>query len=527
MRRDLARLGAELHDVIVVGGGIHGACAAWEAARRGLKVALIEAGDFSHATSSNSLRTLHGGLRQLQRLDFVHMRESVRERREWLRLAPELTRPLRFVLPTGGHGARSRLALRTALWVNDLVGSDRNQELPSQQQLPQGSMLRKGEFDALYPGLAVRDHTGAAAWYDGVCLNTERLLLAVVAAAVSSGAQAANYVRALRPLTEGAHINGARVRDELTGREMDLQARLIINAAGPWVEEWLGLEISRQAPTFRASKAFNLLVRKLPFRDALGLRARHNTYFIMPWNGYSLVGTRHLRCDPTTRVAGVSREEVLEFLADLNPLLGQHRLEGADIQGVFSGLLPQTAAIPGQNVALERTAQIIDHAAQGLAGVLTLVGVKWTTARAVGERVARQACRRLGRTEQAPAGQRKLDPTSTPPGVAADPTLAVRVVPDQPVTLAQIVHAVREEMALRLSDVVRRRTALYLSAALDRTALGACASVMARELRWNRRDSAAEVDSAEAELSAFRGPLQADSRPGHPIEEEHSHASAR
>src|SRR5215468_8863444 len=100
MRRDFAGLSADPHELIVVGGGIYGACAAWEAAQRGLKVALIEAADFGHATSSNSLRILHGGLRHLQRLDFGRMRESVRERREWLRLAPHLARPLRFVLPT-------------------------------------------------------------------------------------------------------------------------------------------------------------------------------------------------------------------------------------------------------------------------------------------------------------------------------------------------------------------------------------------------------------------------------------------
>ncbi len=513
MRRDLVRLCNELHDVIVVGGGVHGACAAWEAARRGLKVALVEAGDFNQATSSNSLRTLHGGLRHLQRLDLVNMRESVRERREWLRLAPALTRPMRFVLPAHGRGAKSRLALRTALWLYDLVSSDRNQEVPTEQQLPKGAMLGKAEFEALYPGLAARGYNGAATWYDGVCLDTERLQLAVVAAAVACGAQAANYVRALRPLTEDTNIYGARVRDELTGREMDLRAQLIINAAGPWIEDWLGIETPREIPVFRASKAFNLLVRKLPFRDALALTAHHNTYFIVPWNGYSLIGTRHLRCDPTTRTAAVSREEVLEFLADLNPVLGEHRLDGADVHGIFSGLVPETAALPGQNVALERTAQIIDHKARGLGGVLSIVGVKWTTARAVGERVARQACRRLGRTEQSQPGKRRLDALSAPSVVDPDPTLAARVVPDQPVTFAQIVQAVRHEMAVRLSDIVRRRTSLYLSTMLDRSVLGSCAAAMARELRWTRRELAAEVDSAEAELVAFRGPLQVDSRP--------------
>jgi glycerol-3-phosphate dehydrogenase len=513
MRRDLTRLCAEPHDVIVVGGGIHGACAAWEAARRGLRVALVEAGDFNQATSANSLRTLHGGLRHLQRLDFVHMRESIRERSEWLRIAPELTQPMRFVLPTHGAGTRSRAILRAALWVNDMVSSDRNQGLAPDHELPKGAILGKAEFDSLYPGLSIPVYDGAAAWYDGVCLNTERLQLAVVMAAVTCGAQAANYLRALEVLRDGRDVAGVRVRDELTSRHMDLRARVVINAAGPWIEEWLQSVPAEPRPAcaFRASKAFNLLVRKLPFRDALGLTARGNTYFIIPWNGYSLVGTRHLRCDPAKREATVSREEVLAFLSDLNPTLGEHSLSGADIHGVFSGLLPEADGAVGPDVALERAAQIIDHAEQGLPGLVSIIGVKWTTARAVGERVARRACRRLGRTEQLSPGERKPD-CSVISSPGADPAWAARIVPDLPVVLGQVVHAVRQEMAMRLSDVVRRRTPLYLSAVLDSSVLASCAATMARELRWTRRDVAAEIEATEAEIAAFRGPFRVDAR---------------
>lgn len=519
MRRDLALLSAGSHDVIVVGGGIHGACAAWEAARLGLQVALIEAGDFNQATSSNSLRTLHGGLRHLQRLDLVHLRESVRERREWLRLAPELSQPLRFVLPASGRGARNLTMLRAALWVNDLLSADRNRGVRPDHYLPRGGILTRSELESQYPGLSVADSRGAAAWYDAVCLNTERLQLAVVASAAACGAQVANYLRALEPLAEGSNIAGLRVRDELTGREFQLRAPLVINAAGPWIEQWLGDAVS-QTPAFRASKAFNLLVRELPFRDALGLSVklrasrgnRRSTYFIMPWNGYSLVGTRHLRCDHAMRSARVSRDEVLEFLADLNPQLGKHRLCGADVYGVFSGLLPEVEGNRGAEVALERAPRIIDHTELGLHGLLSIIGVKWTTARSVGEQAAILVCRRLGKPGRA-TGERALTGLAgAPPALYTDPTLGVRVVPDLPVVLGQVVHAVRDEMAMRLSDVVRRRTPLYLSPALDRSVLAACAAVMARELRWSRRDVSNEIDAAEADIAAFRGPLQADPR---------------
>lgn len=509
MRRDLASLSAAAYDVVVVGGGIHGACAAWEVARRKLTVALVEAGDFNQATSANSLRTLHGGLRHLQRLDFVHMRESIRERREWLRLAPGLTRPLRFVLPAG-RGTKSRTVLGAALRLNDLVSADRNNGVGTEHRLPGGAMLGRREFESLFPGLSVTGCTGAAAWYDGVCLDTERLQLAVVAAAAASGARVANYLRALRPLTDGHNVRGVRVRDELGGREMELHAQLVINATGPWVQEWPQDPARHPASqtTFRPSKAFNLLVRALPFTDALGLSTPSGTYFIMPWNGYSLIGTRHLCCDPAERTAQIKGSEVLEFLAELNPLLGTHRLTAHDIRGVFSGLLPEAQDAHGPHVSLERAPRIVEHTEPGLRGLLSIVGVKWTTARAVGERAARTACRRLGRPDQQLAGPRALT-TASPVATRTDATaLADRVVPDLPVMFWQIVHAVRHEMAVRLSDVVRRRTPLYLSAALERSVLAACAEVMARELRWTQRETEAEINAAEAELAAFRGPLQ-------------------
>lgn len=496
MRRDVTSLYTEAYDVVVVGGGIHGACAAWEAARRGLRVALIEAGDFNSATSANSLRTLHGGLRHLQRLDLRQMRISVRQRREWLRLAPELTQPLRFVVPLEG---RRRSVVEAALWVNDRISADRNEGVRQDHHLAAGSILTPDECTALFPGLSLGDFSFAAAWYDGICLNTEALQLAVIAAAVACGARVANYVRALWPLREAGKITGVHTRDELTGVGMALRAPVVINAAGPAIEDWLP---RGRSPLFRASKAFNLLVRKLPFQQAVGLRVGGGTYFIIPWNGYSLVGTRHLQGDRPV----VSREEVLELLALLNPLLGNLAID--HVYGVFCGLLPASAAGGGADVALERAPRIVDHGPQGLRGLYSIVGVKWTTALSVGEDAAMRVCQQLRRSAR-PVRERALDTSGGDARPSGDPALAARVVPDLPVMLSHIVHAVREEMAVHLWDVIRRRTPLYLSSVLDRAALATCASVMARELRWSPRTTATEIDATEAELVAFRGPLRA------------------
>lgn len=547
MRRDLARLAREDYDVVVVGGGIYGACATWEAALAGLNVALIEAGDFGQATSSNSLRTLHGGLRHLQRLDLRRMRESIGARREWLRLAPHLARPLRFVLPTCGHGLKGPEAMRVALSVNDLVSFDRNRGVGAASTLPRGAVWSGKLARAILTGTRIPGCNGAATWFDAICLNTERLLWAVVSDAIEHGAAAANYVRAtgLDRGSDGS-LRTVRARDELTGAEFDIRTRSVINAAGPWVGDWTGIHLRDRKPLYCASRAFNLLTRPLPFKEATGFAVRQqstgqwHTYFVLPWNGRSLVGTRHLSCDPNARSAVVTHQEIVEFLDDLNGVLGRNRIGAGDVLGVYAGLLPQKSAQATAEVELQRSPRIVDHGRDGARGVFSVVGVKWTNAWPVARRAVHTACQFLGiplqisgrrpalggahpRAEAGARRQWRLDADSMAhlgemygPTRAAlfnlldqDETLAMRVVGDLPVVRGQIVHAVRAEMAVQLADVLMRRTPLYLSEALDAQALGACAALVARELRWSKAETAAQIERVEALLHAFHGPLQA------------------
>ena len=251
-----------------------------------------------------------------------------------------------------------------------------------------------------------------------------------------------------------------------------------------------------------------------------------------------------LRCDPATRSADIMREEVLAFVHDLNTVLGRHRLTGADVRGVFAGLLPEAEDNSGTEVALERDPQVIDHEPAGLRGMVSLVGVKWTTAPAVASRAVRIACRHVAGGDEVGRRPRKLAPMASaivagPGGVppldgavrahlelchgaahrhllalmAAEPALAARVVADLPVVLAQVAYAARAEMAVRLADVVLRRTPLYLSSELDRSALTACAATLARELRWSTKETGAQVDETVRQLAAFRGPLACDLEP--------------
>ena len=515
MHRDLKRMASVEHDVVVVGGGIHGACAAWEAARRGLRVALVEADDFGHATTSNSLRTFHGGLRYLQQLDFRRMRESIRERREWLRIAREIVRPMRFVLPTSGYGMRGPAALYAALVANDLVSFDRNDGVWADRQLPRGQIWRARRASQILAGTSIKGINGAAVWHDAICLNTERLLIALLSAATAAGAQVANYARALTIRRDSIGASGVRVRDEASGREYLLRARAIINAAGPWVDEWLVPSRLTPGPqNFAASKAFNLLLsRPLPFVEAIALPGS-STYFAIPWNGRTLIGTRHLRCPHSSTTPAVTAEEVQAFLRDINSVLGKHRIAPSDVLGVFSGLLPERESNTGRDVALLKAARVVDHGIDdGMPGLYSIVGIKWTTARAVAERAIKMACNWMcvtlrPRPDHMPQLEvRGVDAPAILDLIEQEPALGERVVADVPVAKAQIINAVRSEMALCLWDVIRRRVPLYLSDMLDAHVLETCAELMARELGWDRTEIARQVSHTTTQLDDFHGPM--------------------
>src|SRR5688500_1962291 len=176
MHRDLGALAAREHDVLVIGGGVSGAAIAWDAALRGLDVALVEAHDFASGTSWNSLKTIHGGLRHLQRADIRAVRAAARERTAFLRIAPRLVHPLRFLVPTTGHGLRGAQAMRLALLASDALTRGRNRGLDESHQIPRGRLLSRAETATLVPGLAGPEVTGGALWSDAQVESSERLV---------------------------------------------------------------------------------------------------------------------------------------------------------------------------------------------------------------------------------------------------------------------------------------------------------------------------------------------------------------
>ena len=519
MTRDLERLGRDVFDLLIVGGGVYGLATAREAAARGLSVALVERGDFGAGTSFNHHKTLHGGLRHLQRGDLVRMRESVRERRAFARMAPQLVRPLAFVFPTTRALTRGRLAMRAALTVERVLGWDRNAGVDAALRLPPGRLLSQGELMELVPGLEPGAATGGALWYEYLTEESERLTLAFALAAARDGAVLVNYAEAIDPCREGPQVAGMRVRDLVTGGMHLVRARITCNAAGAGAGRLMAAFGIRRP--FPLVKAMNVVTRRPAGPAAFGSATTGGRLLIaLPWRGRLAIGTWHGRETTGADATGVERADLDEFLREINATFPWLALSDGDITLVHRGLVPARRSRRGPPRFLERAA-VLDHAREGIEGAMSLVGVKYTTARASAERAVDLARAKLGlpELESRTASTLLLPPGGATPGREARMPDAVMRVYDgdagermrrhlehrpelgEPLaagaaaTGAQVIEAVRHEMALSLEDVVLRRTALGSAGHPGDEATQAAAAIMAAELGWSRERVASEIEA--------------------------------
>lgn len=530
MNRDIPALSGRTHDVLVVGGGIYGLTICADLAQRGLSVALVDRADFGSGSSFNHLRTIHGGLRYLQTLDVARARESVRERRTLARIAPYAVKPLAFALPLYRSLTRGALAMRAGFLLDRIVSSDRNEGVPAALRLPAGRVLSRGAALERFPSLPHTGITGAAVWYDYTTPESDRLTAAWMAAAVRDGAVLANYVEAIEPLRDGRRIVGVRARDVQADVTLEIGAGLTINAAGAAVDA-----LPSQAgggSGIRMLKAMNLVTRREAGEAAIGAKSATGRHlFLVPWRHRAVYGTWE-SASPSSQLE-VSRPEVTSFIQELNAAFPSLELTNDDVTLVHRGLVP--AILNDGSVALEGRHQIVDHAKlpRALEGLLTVAGTKYTTARAVAERVAKLALVKLQmppvscRTAETllPGGEMQdmasaltgalrryggVIPHDTLPHLLAAygsryedvlalandrPDLCRQVGESSPVIGAELVWAVHHEMAVTLADAVVRRTPLGALGYPGDQAAERAADVVGVELGWAAERKRAEVEA--------------------------------
>jgi glycerol-3-phosphate dehydrogenase len=472
VKRDLAALVAREHDVVVVGGGIHGAAVAWDAAQRGLAVALVEAADFGGGASWNSLKTVHGGLRHLQRADVAGLRESARERATLVRIAPGLVRPLPFVVPTFRGASPSRLALAAALRLNRALAlgtGGRGAGAFAARSLSPREVL------ARVPGLDAARLTGGAEWTDGQVESTERLLMGFLHAAAEHGAALANSVEVTGFEHEGRRVRAVVARDVEAGEALRLRARLVINAAGPARDAVLaGGGVGRR--TTPLLHAMNLVLGSpATATHAVGARSGGRFLFLVPWRGHAIVGTAYDAAAPP---------DVSGFLAEARDAFPWAGLRADDVTLVHRGKVPGT----GQGPALVTRSRVVDHEKEdGVAGVLSILSAKYTTARATAEAAVDVALRRLpGRFARCRTAETPLRRAAPLQGTLGD----------------RAREAAREEAARHLDDAVLRRLDLATAGRPSPAAVDEVAAAMAAELGWNEARLAGERARLEAALRA-------------------------
>ncbi len=530
MKRDIAALADREFDLIVVGGGVYGAAVAWDASLRGLSVALIERHDFGSGTSFNNLKTIHGGIRYLQHADFKRIRESVRERRNLMRVAPHLVHPLPFLVPTyEGSLTRSRAALRTAVLLSDLLSWDRNRGLEPGQRLEAGRSLSPRDCLRLAPGLDREGLTGGVVWYDAQMYNSDRLTLSFVLSASERGAVVANHVEATDLLREGNKITGVAARDRLTDTGgLEIRGKLVVNASGPWVDCLLAKLRSAARPRLiHLSKAMNLVTRSL-VRDrvALGLNRSGRLLCIVPWRDVSIVGTSHAPYLGEPDAFETAEADVRALLDEVNTAYPEAKLVRDDVRLVHRGLLPMVPPTAGSTngsgggVTLLKSYRILDHRDEGLSGLVSIVGVKYTTARDVAEKAVDRCLDLLGKPRVSSRSAvtplvggdfesltNLLSSVSLPHlaysyGSRCGRVLALgdldRVSETSPVLAAEIRYGVREEMALDLASVVLRRTELGSAGHPGRPALERAALLVGEELGWDERKRLDEIETVES-----------------------------
>jgi glycerol-3-phosphate dehydrogenase len=437
-------------------------------------------------------------LRSLQALDLRQMRLFIRERRVFARIAPHLVRVLPCVVPTYGHGRRSAPILHLGLGINDLVARDRNEGLEDRAiHLPASHLISRDECLRLSPAIDPAGVTGGAVWHDYQMASADRLTLAFVLSACRAGASAANYVAATRLLARNGRAAGVAAEDRLTGGAFDVRAAVVLNATGPWASAFPGLpaDVAVAMPPLRWSRAMNLVTRPFVKTHACGGLSGGRFMFAVPWRDVSIVGTSHdvYEGGPDLQV---TRRHIETLLQEARAAFPGASLQIEDVLLAHRGLLPAVATA-GADVTLLRESLVVDHRASGLPGLVTVIGVRYTTARHTAAEAVDVVFQQMGYSLP-PACRTDRTPLSTGlddggPRSRGEPPGAACAASDE-----QVRRAVRGEAAVHLSDAVIRRTEAGSAGHPGPDVVSNAARIMAEELGWNAdrtREEIADVES--------------------------------
>jgi len=564
----LASLENDHFDVVVVGGGVSGAWISLHCSSLGFKTAIVERGDFAGETSSASSKLLHGGIRYLQQLQFGKVRESTMERAAYLFAAPHLSSPIPFIVPTYRDLKRSKFLLRCGITAYQLLGLGQNTIAPIKHQYDTRIMhLSAAELDAICD-ISHLDHTGAIAFPEFHMHDSERTVWAIIDSARALGATAVNYLTATEILVNENTSYGIQIRDNESGKQFPVKGKLVINAAGPWVDSLNlaprkasgGDEVKPLIHNYAAGA--HVITRQITSEHAIAISTKQKSVaaidrggrhiFIIPWRGYSLIGTSYRETDDPDSTGNVSTEDLYQLLEAVNDTLPATQLTANDIVSAYVGLYPLRT-----ETQLKATYQgtgeykILDHSVEdGIDGLITSLGAKFTTGRILAEKTTRLAEAKLNANRMPSSTSLKIrlasaayDDLKTFTRQQID-VLANRLTtaqikhlitlygshisefieyiddqPDaielvkpvlngQPDILGQVAWAIDRELAIHLDDVLLRRTSLGLLG-ITPVAMSKVAELMAKRLGWKADQYKVEIEQAVSRGNNIRKTAEA------------------
>jgi glycerol-3-phosphate dehydrogenase len=521
LKRDFVAAAAETYDAIVIGGGIVGAGIARDAALRGFRTLLLEKEDFAYGTTSRSSRLIHGGLRYLKQLDLGLVRQDLREREILLSIAPHLVSPLAFVIPVSSSSPLQRAALPLGLLLYDLLFFRKS--LPSHRKLSRRETL---EFE---PGLEPKGLAGSYLYYDCQVPFAERLCLENALCAAEHGATILNHARVVGLLREGSSVSGVQVQDVISGERYQIKARIVINATGHWVESVTDMLGKAARPMIRRTKGIHLLTPQIS-RHAVVLFALSDgrLFFVIPWQGYSLIGTTDTDYTGNLDAVEADAKDVTYLLTEARRIFPA--INSNDIFYTSAGLRALAYSSSSKPSNVSRSHKLVDHERKdGVKGFVSVLGGKITAYRAVAEQAVDLICGKLGAEAKGSTAQTPLPGAPSVPESAVrqaaqerglsvetvthlsalygsryvqvldiakrNPQGARQLCPHGKDILAQVQYAVEYEGALTIGDFMLRRSMAGMNSCQGLDALDSVADEMGRLLGWSPAEQQRQKDA--------------------------------
>jgi glycerol-3-phosphate dehydrogenase len=517
-------------DLIIIGAGINGAGIARDAAMRGLKVLLLDKGDVGGGTSSWSTRLIHGGLRYLEHGEFRLVRESLRERAHLLRIAPHLVRPIPMLVPVYRNARRGLWTIRAGMIAYDL--------LSTRKGLPRHRMLSRTETLLEAPALNPEGLLGAAVYFDAQVEFAERLVVENVISAVEHGASVQTYARVEKLICEDGDVRGV-VFSSAAGLQ-EAHAAIVINAAGPWVDQVLAEGDATSPRLIGGTKGSHLLMPWFPGAPETAIyveaEADGRPFFIIPWNGKYLIGTTDIRYEGDLDKTQIDSDEIEYLLRETNRVVPRAKLSREQILYTYSGVRPLPFNGAQDEQSITRRHFICEH--PSLPSLLSIVGGKLTTYRSLAEETVDLVLRKLTSRQQGRKHDRIMSTTAQEPlpgAATADfdlfcelfkehsglpPTTTDRllriygtsavsiirllqtdeslneVFDDETGALAaEVVFAFKHEFATTLADCLLRRTMVGLNSSGGLNALEAAGEIARKHLGWSEARVQQEIAS--------------------------------